>query len=216
MRARTPLAFLAPFFALSGCATGAFQQVNFAAEGAPVPKADPKSQTVYVVPNAQMKDTILDARIRAKLEAFLLTRGYVLSTPEKAELYVLATFGTGKRLVASEASVFKPAEVAVVRDRQGNPIRRAYTPERMQSLRVPTFENSIWLQVLSSDANYFRETGMVRNLWRGEAAMKGDVDAVPSAVPYLLVPALKFFGQPTRQVVTMDVREKDIAWHDEP
>ncbi len=187
--------------------------MSFAGEATRTHDAEAKGQTVYVVPNDKMRDTILDARIRAKLEEFLLDQGYVFSSPDKAQLYVLATFGTGKRLVASQASVFKAAEVTVVRDAQGNPVRRNFTPDRMQSLRVPTFENSIWLQVLSSDASHFRETGMVKNLWRGEAAMKGDTAALPSAVPYLLVPALKFFGKETRTVVTMDVKEKEIAWH---
>lgn len=216
MRTRLALPLLVAIVAAQGCATGAFQQVHFAGEATRIPDTTTAGQTVYVVPNAQMKDTVLDARIRAKLEAFLLDRGYVISSPEKAELYVLATFGTGKRLVASQTSVFKPAEVTIVRDRQGNPLRRNFTPDRMESRRVPTFENSIWLQVLSSDANYFRETGMVRNLWRGEAAMKGDSTAVQSFVPYLLVPALRYFGKATTAVVTMDVKEKDIAWHDVP
>ena len=216
MRARLSLSLLAAIVAAQGCATGAYHQVNFAGEAAPIPETDVKGQTVYVVPNDKMKDTILDARIRAKLEAYLLDRGYIIASPDHAQLYVLATFGTGKRLVASQASVFKPAEVTTVRDRDGNAIRRNFTPARMESLRVPTFEDSIWLQVLSSDANYFRETGMVRNLWRGEASMKGDTQAIPGAMPYLLVPALKYFGQATREVVTMDVREKDIAWRDVP
>ncbi len=216
MRTRPGLLLFVAIFAAQGCATGMFRQVNFAAESADVDEAKAKGQTVYVVPNGQMKDTILDARIRARLQTYLLDRGYVISTPEKAQLYVLATFGTGKRLVASQASVFKPAEVTVVRDRQGNAVRRNFTPDRMESRRVPTFENSLWLQVLSSDANYFRETGRVRNLWRGEAAMKGDSVALAGAMPYLMVPALKFFGQPTRAVVTMDVKEKDIAWREVP
>ena len=213
MRARASL--LSALIAAQGCATGAFRQVNFAAESAPPLEADPKGQTVYVVPNDKMKDTILDARIRAKLETYLLAHGYVISSPDKAQLYVLATFGTGKRLVSSEASVFRPAEVRVVRDAQGTAVRRNFTPDRMESRRVPTYETSIWLQVLSSDANYFRETGMVKNLWRGEAAVKGDTSAVAGAMPYLLVPALRFFGKATRSVVTMDVRDKDIAWHDQ-
>lgn len=216
MRARVLLPLLSALATAQGCASGMYHQVNFAGEAARIPEAAEKGQTVYVVPNDKMSDTILDARIRAKLEEFLLDRGYIISSPDKAQLYVLATFGTGKRLVASQASVFKGAEVTVVRDAQGNPVRRKFTPDRMESLRVPTFENSIWLQVLSSDAKYFRETGMIKNLWRGEAAMKGDTEALPAAIPYLLVPALKFFGRATRTVVTMDVKEKETAWREVP
>lgn len=195
-----------------GCATGRFNQVSFAGEGSAASENPPANQTVHVVHNAQMTDTVLEARIRRTLESFLLDRGYVLAAPDKADLYVLATFGSGKRLVAAQASVYRPAEVSIVRDREGNAVRRQYTPGRMETLRVPTYESGVWLQVLSSDARYFRETGMVRNFWRGEAAMKGQPASLHQAAPYLLVPALKFFGHGTRTVVTMDVREKDIAW----
>lgn len=198
-----------------GCAAGTYHQVDFAGEVSPA--ADPREQgrTVYVVPNRQMSDSVVETEVRGQLEKFLLNRGYVMASSEKAELYVLATFGTGKRLAVSSASVFREAEVAIVRDRDGNPVRRTFKPARMESLRVPAYENSIWLQVLSSDAGYFRETGMVKNLWRGEASMQGKAESVPSAIPFLLVPALKYFGKKTKQLVTMDVREKDMAWRNQ-
>lgn len=139
-----------------------------------------------------------------------------MASPDAAELYVLATYGSGVRVVGSSASVHRPAEVRAIRGPDGNVVRRAYIPERMESWRVPTLQNSVWVLVLSSDARYFRETGMVRNLWRGEAAMQGRPETLANAAPYLLVPALKFFGKRTDQVVTMDVREKEIAWHNVP
>jgi hypothetical protein len=103
-----------------------------------------------------------------------------------------------------------------IRGPDGNVVRRAFIPERIESWRIPELQNSLWLLVLSADARYFRETGMVRNLWRGEAATRGKPETMASAAPYLLVPALRFFGKRTSTVVTMDVREKDAAWHELP
>lgn len=34
----------------------------------------------------------------------------------------------------------------------------------MESRRIAAIENNVWLQVLSSDEQYYRKTGMVRNL----------------------------------------------------
>jgi len=201
--------------AVAGCATGNFHQVTFAGEVSPE-LTDAKGRTVHVVRNVQMKDTVLEARIRARLEDFLLEHGYVIASPETSELYVLATFGSGNRLVGSIAPVFRPAEVKVERSRSGTALRRTYTPDRMEYLRVPTFQNSLWLQVLSSDAKYYRDTGMIRNLWRGEAAMVGKAEKISQAAAYLMVPALKFFGRGTTALVTMDVREHEIAWHNVP
>ena len=196
---------------LAGCATGHFHQVSFAGEASPV-AAESAGRTVHVVKNTEMKDTLLEARIRMHLVEFLLERGFVMSSPETAEVYVLATFGSGPRVVGSTAAVFRPAEVKVQRSPSGQIVGRSYTPDRMEYLRVPSLENSVWLMVLSSDAKFFRETGQVRNLWRGEAAMRGKPESLPVAAPYMIVPALKYFGKATRQTLLMDVRENEVAW----
>ena len=195
--------------AASACAPASFRQVSFAGEVAPaLDSSGPK--TVHVVRNTQVTDTVLEARIRNKLETFLLERGFTITTPDRAQLYVLATFGTGPRIVGSTAAVFKPAEVTVVRSPTGQIVGRNYIPDRMEYLRVPSLENSVWLMVLSSDAVYFRETGQVRNLWRGEAAMRGQPESMGDNVPYLIVPALRYFGKGTRQTILMDVRQRDL------
>ena len=195
---------------LCACASGTFRQVSFAGEA--VADADSSGRTVHVVRNTEMTDTVLEQRIRSHIEQFLLQKGFVIASAETAELYFLATFGFGPRIVGSTAAVFKPAEVKVKTSSTGQVIGRAYTPDRMEYLRVPELQNSVWLMVLSSDARQYRETGTVRNLWRAEAAMRGNPESMGEAVPYLIVPALKFFGKGTRQTLLLDVREKDMAW----
>jgi hypothetical protein len=207
---RTPLvaviACLA--FAATGCATASFRQVSFAGEASPL--VDSVQRTVHVVRNTEMKDTLLEARIRGKLESFLLEKGFSLAPADKAHLYVMAVFGSGPRVVGSEAAVFRPAAVRVNRSPTGQVVGRTFTPDRMEYLRVASLENSVWLMVLSSDANHFRRTGTVRNLWRGEAAMRGKPESMAQATPYLIVPALKYFGRATRETILIDVREKDL------
>jgi hypothetical protein len=199
--------------AATGCASAGFHPVSFAAESS-TEKPDPAAgRTVHVVRNGEMKDTLTEARIRARLEAFLLEQGYVITPPDKADLYVLATFGAGERMVASTAPVFRSADVKEERNREGQVIRRTYVPDRMEYLRLPLVKNSLWLQVLSADAKYYRETGRVRNLWRGESSMIGNADLLATRIPYLLVPPMKYFGRGTQDVVTVDVRDKDLAWH---
>ncbi len=158
-----------------------------------------------------MKDTVLERRIRFHLEEFLLARGFILASPDTAELDVLATFGSGPRVVGSTASVFRPASVSVLRSPSGEVVGRRFTPDRMEDLRIPSLDNSVWLMVLSSDARYYRSTGQIRNLWRGEAAMRGQPESLPGSAPYLMVPALKYFGKRTTQTLLLDVREKDLA-----
>lgn len=211
MRPTSGLPALLLALASYGCAAG-FHQVSFAGETSTAGSAPPAGRTVHVVRNSEMRDTVIESRIRYRLEAFLLEKGYVIAPADTAEIYVLATFGAGERMIASTAAVFRPAEVKVERNLEGQVIRRTYAPDRMEYLRLPLLKNSLWLQVLSSDAAYYRRTGQVKNLWRGEAVMSGMPETLPSLAAYLLVPALKYFGKSTRDVVTIDVRAGDVAW----
>lgn len=211
MRPTSGLPTLLLALASYGCAAG-FHQVSFAGETSTAGSAPPAGRTVHVVRNSEMRDTVIESRIRYRLEAFLLEKGYVIAPADTAEIYVLATFGAGERMIASTAAVFRPAEVKVERNIDGQVIRRTYAPDRMEYLRLPLLKNSLWLQVLSSDAAYYRRTGQVKNLWRGEAVMSGMPEKLPSLAAYLLVPALKYFGKSTRDVVTIDVRAGDVAW----
>jgi hypothetical protein len=195
-----------------GCAAG-FHQVSFAGETSTAGAAPPQGRTIHVVRNTQMQDTVIESRIRYALEAFLLDKGYTIASADTAELYVLATFGSGERMIASTAAVFRPAETKVERGPDGQVVRRTYAPDRMEYLRLPLIKNSLWLQVLSSDAKYYRQTGQVKNLWRGEAVMSGMPDKLPGFAAYLLAPAFKYFGKGTNDVVVVDVRAGDVAWH---
>jgi len=212
MRVSVSISGLLFAIALTGCASSGFRQVSFAGETSLAGAAPPNGQSVHVVRNVAMKDTILEARIRYRLEEFLLQRGYVISPAETADLYVLATFGAGERMVAGIAPVFRDPEVREDKNREGAVTRRHWVPGRVEYLRVPLVKNSLWLQVLSSDARYYRSTGQVRNLWRGESAVVGRSEAMPDVLPFLIVPTFRYFGKSTPDIVTVDVRKNDAAW----
>ena len=195
---------------LCACASAGFKQVSFASDVAPEARSLSRP-TVHVVKNIQMTDTVLEARLRAKLEEFLLSKGFVITNPDTADIYVLATFGSGERMVPSTAAIFRQADIRVERNRDGTVISRTITPDHMEYLRLPQVEQSVWLQVLYSDAKYYRETGLIRNLWRGETAMKGKEASLNEFAPFLLVPVLKYFGRGTEEVLTVDVKNKDAA-----
>ncbi len=158
-----------------------------------------------------MKDSVLEARIRYSLEEFLLQRGYTIAPADTADLWVLATYGTGERMVAGIAPVFREAEVKVERNRDGVVTRQSYVPMRMEYLRVPLVKNSVWLQVLSSDARHYRATGQVKNLWRGESAIVSKPEGLARSLPFLIVPQFKYFGRSTAEIVTVDVRNHEAV-----
>jgi hypothetical protein len=159
-----------------------------------------------------MKDTALEARIRYRLEEFLLERGYTIAPADTADLWVLATYGTGERVMAGIAPVFRDAQVKVDRNADGAVTRRSYVPMGMDYLRVPLVKNSVWLQVLSSDARHYRSTGQVKNLWRGESVIVSRPEGLTQSLSFLIVPQLKYFGKSTKEIVTVDVWNREAVW----
>jgi hypothetical protein len=77
--------FPAVLFALAnyGCAAG-FHQVSFAGETSTAGAAQPAGRTIHVVRNTEMKDTLIEARIRYRLQEFLIQKGYVMAPPDTA------------------------------------------------------------------------------------------------------------------------------------
>ncbi|HEX6575573.1 MAG TPA: hypothetical protein VF042_11435 [Gemmatimonadaceae bacterium] len=209
---RLTLSVLTGAVILGACAPGGFRQVSFAGETSTAGAEPANGKSVHVVRNTSMQDTVTESLIRYKLQEFLLSRGYRIAPADTADLYVLATFGAGERMFASTAPVFREAEVKTETNAQGAVVRRTFLPNRMEYLRVPLLKNSVWLQILSSDARHYRSTGQVRNLWRGEAAILGAPETLTERMPYLVVATLKYFGKSTPDIVTVDLGKKDGEW----
>lgn len=197
---------------ISGCASAGFRQVAFAGETSTAGSAPANGRSVHVVRNVQMSDTILETRIRYRVEQFLLEKGFIIAPPDTSDLYVLATFGAGERMVASMAPIHRDAEERVTRDAEGHVIGRTVLPERTEYVHVPLLKNSVWLQLLASDARYFRQTGRVKNIWRGEASMIGRPESLDTSTPFLLFATLRYFGRGTDDVVNVDVYNRNAVW----
>jgi hypothetical protein len=73
-------------------------------------------------------------------------------------------------------------------------------------------KNSVWLQVLSSDARHYRSTGQVKNLWRGESVIVSRPEGLTQSLSFLIVPQLKYFGKSTKEIVTVDVWNREAVW----
>jgi hypothetical protein len=156
-----------------------------------------------------MTDTALEARVRARIEDELLDKGYILAPPDKAELYVMASFGAVDRFALSSVSILAPAAVKVDTARNGM-ISRKIMPEHMEHPEILSLKNSIAVLVSASDAKTYRETGMVKSLWRAEASIPAKPEALREMVPYLLQPTLQYFGKSSGGLKSVDVSDREI------
>jgi hypothetical protein len=201
---------VAPFgFALlAGCAHTNFRQVSISA-GEDMGTLPLTARTFFVVPNVQMTDTALEAHVRQRIEDALLDKGYILAPPDKAELYVMASFGAVDRYALSSISILSPATMRADTAPNGQILKKV-TPEHMEHPEILSMKNSIAVLVSASDGQIFRETGQVKSLWRAEASIPAKPELLRKLVPYLLHPTLQYFGKSSGGLKSVDVNEKEI------
>ncbi len=197
---------------VAGCATGGFRQVSISAGEGTEPTVPLSGRSVFVVPNAQMKDTVLEARIRTHVEDELLAQGYTLVSAPRADLYVMASFGAVDRFALSSASIVAPAQTRTEMAPNGSFIKKVY-PEHMEHPDILSLKKSLSVLISASDAPLFRETGQVRSLWQGEASTPGKPGLLQQMVPYLLTSTLKYFGKSSGGLKSIDVKDNEIrSW----
>lgn len=197
------------FAFFTGCVSASFRQVSISAGedgGATLPLA---GRSVFVVPNVQMTDTALELRVRSHVEDALLNQGYVLAPPEKADLYVMASFGSVDRFALSSVSILTPAVMRADTAPNGAITKKAY-PEHMDHPQILSMKNSIAVLISASDGKTFRETGQVSTLWRAEASIPANPEHLRQMVPYLLAPTLQYFGKSSGGLKSVDVSDKEI------
>ena len=134
----------------------------------------------------------------------------LLTTPDKAELYVMASFGAVDRFALSSVSILSPAAIRADTAPNGA-IMKKVSPEHMEHPQILSLQNSIAVLVSASDAKTFRETGQVKSLWRAEASIPAKPQELREMVPYLLHPALKYFGKSSGGLTSVDVSDKEIT-----
>lgn len=203
------LALFGCVLVLAGCAHASFRQVSLSAGeeyGSTLPLA---GRTFYVVPNVQMADTTLEARVRLHIEDTLLDQGYILAPAERAELYVMASFGSVERFALSSVSILRPATMRADTAPNGT-IMKKVSPEHMEHPEILSMKNSIAVLISVSDAKTFRETGQVKSLWRAEASIPAKPEFLRELVPYLLRPTLQYFGKSSGGLKSVDVSDKEI------
>jgi hypothetical protein len=204
---RISLRGLTLLLVLTSCAGGRVYRVSFRAEGPLQGSAIPRDKSLYVVPNGEVSDAVLERDLRHQIESTLQGKGYVLAPPETADLYVLATFGVGSEIVPSMEPMFVSPPVRLGLGRGARPMN-----DRLEFVGVVSEQFNRWMLVIASDADYYRKTGKVRNLWRGQAISSAKTADLRGIATFLLVPAMQYFGKGTPKPITMSMNAGDARF----
>ena len=201
---RISLPALLLLFVIPACGGGRVHRVSFRAEGPLQGTAVPREKSVFVVPNSNVSDAALERDLRHQIEAALQAKGYVLAPPETADLYVLATFGVGSEIIPSMEPMFVSPPVRLGLGRGARPLN-----DRLEYVGTVSEQFNRWMLVIASDADYYRKTGRIRNLWRGQTVSQSKTADLRGIASFLLVPAMQYFGKGTSKPITMSMSESD-------
>lgn len=178
---------------LSGCATVSYQvQVSgYAQPGAAAVAPPPAS--FYVIDNREAKDPLLEQAVKGKIEKLLGIQGYVLTTLDQADYYLVYSYGQGEgRPVTVPMPVYGPWQY-------GGPWRPyafAPLPDYYYAPAVQTVYDR-WLLVNVIAGSNYRGTGEFQRLWQGQARSTGASGDLRSTLNYLLVVLFQDFSKST-------------------
>ncbi|MHB8070231.1 MAG: DUF4136 domain-containing protein [Desulfobaccales bacterium] len=185
------LIFLGLF--LSGCVTVPYQvQVSgYTQPGAAAVPQPPAS--FHVIDNREAKDPLMEQAIKTKIERLLGIQGYVLTTFDQADYYLVYSYGQGQgRPVTVPMPVYGPWQY-------GGPWRPYAFAPLPDYYYVPAMQTVYdrWLLVNVIAGASYRGTGEFQRLWQGQARSTGTSGDLRSTLNYLLVVLFQDFGKST-------------------
>jgi hypothetical protein len=190
---------------LSGCAQVTYQvQVNgYTDKNYPAQIAP--GAGICIIENQEAKNPLLEKDIRDKIAGLLARQGYHLSPNEKADYYLLFTYGMGP---PRSVTIPMPDFYQYGLGYYGS---RSYLFISPYISYYPYFETvyDCFLLINVVDGKYYREQGQFRTLWVGEARSSGTSSDFRQSVDYLIAADLEQFGKNTGKAVTVDLNEQD-------
>ncbi len=205
-----PALFLAGVLA-AGCGVYNYRvRVNGYTEPA-APAIHPGS-SFFVIANKDAKNPLLEREVQEKIEKLLQRQGYQPAPYEKAEYYLLFSYGLGGE---AGATVVMPDYDTYA----GFGIGTGYWGRYASIFVGPYFSFPLsgeavalydrWLLIKVVDGNYYRDQGQFRTVWVGEARSTGASSDLRTILNYLLVADFKEFGKNTGKAVTLEISEPE-------
>jgi hypothetical protein len=168
-----------------------------------------------VMENKEAKNPLLEAEVKGKITKLLATRGYPVTTFEKADYYLFFGYGMGEPRSVNVATPdyyggigwgmgygwggwggWGGPSVYVGMPYGGYPADSAALYDR-------------WLLISVVEGPAYRTQKISRPVWVGEAHSVGASSDLRTVLNYLLVADFKEFGKNTGKAVTMEIGAQD-------
>ncbi|MFH1613688.1 MAG: DUF4136 domain-containing protein [Planctomycetota bacterium] len=180
--------------------------------GVPSDSSISKASTICVVENKDADNTILENEIKTKIEKLLVSAGYSIGDKESADYYILFGYGIsdGKEVTGS-VPIYNPGQTATVNTfgTYGSSYSTVQTPGHTTYMPYSYAVFTRYLQLKLIDAECFRKSSDIKDIWIGEVTSTGRNSDLREAINYLLIPAFKYFGQNTKKAIREEIFEND-------
>lgn len=196
---------------LTGCAPLVCQvQVNgYTNPNIPAPLSPGAS--FFVIDNKEAKNPLLEAEIKRKIINLLEKQGYPITPFEKADYYLLFSYGIGVgRGVTVLIPDYYPGTFGFY---PGYYPGRYYPFVWPGLLSYAPYAETIydkWLLINVIQGKVYRDQGAFQTVWIGEARGAGPSQDLRTVVNFLLLADFKQFGINTGKAVLVDINKDDI------
>ncbi len=161
-----------------------------------------------VVENAQAKNPLLENEIKEKLNKLLTSRGFSITSYEKADYYLFFDYGMTS---PSSVSVTTPDYYGSIGwgwgYGWGGPSVYMGIPYGGYGTATTLYDR--WLLIKVVEGRPYRTQKISRPVWVGEARSVGASSDLRTVLNYLLVAEFKEFGKNTGKAITMDINAED-------
>ena len=196
--------------ALFGCASvRVYQvQVNGYTEGAG-PSLIPGA-SLYVLEDQKAQNPLLEKEVKAKIESLLTKRGYLLVPYDRADYYVLFTYGLGNPQTVSVTAPTWGVGLGFGTGYCGPGVGYGfYWPGCGPYYTETQALYDRWLRVNVVEGKYYRDTGKSRPVWVGEAHSTGASSDIREVINPLLIAAFEQFGVNTGKAWPTTIKQND-------
>jgi hypothetical protein len=193
-----------------GCASARIYQVQVNGYTESAGPSLAPGASLFVLEDQKAQNPLLEKEIKAKIEKLLTKQGYLLVPYDRADYYVLFTYGLGNPQTVSVTAPTWSVGVGFGPGYCGPGVGYGvYWPGCGPFYTETQALYDRWLRVNVVEAKYYRETGKSRPVWVGEAHSPGASSDLREVLNPLLIAAFEQFGVNTGKAWPTTIRQND-------
>lgn len=166
--------------------------------------------SIFVIEDPKAQNPLLEKEVKAKIDQLLVKSGYLLASYDKAQFYVLVTYGLGTPQTVSMTAPGWGLGFGFGTGYWGpGAAYGVYWPGPGPYYTETQTLYERWLRLNVVEGKHYRETGKSRTVWVGEARSTGASSDLREVLNPLLITAFEQFGKNTGKALPTTIKQND-------